>query len=167
MIQLLSNISNILKKLETVLTAIAGFALVTTMVLIVLDVVMRYYFNHPLTWWYDVLTNYVMIAMFYLVFADALRQHEHLSIDIFQTRIPKKWLRIIHGAIYIILGPLMLYIGFLGIKSAMSSYANKEVLAGLIAWPTWPTKAIAGLAFLVLGLRGLLIVADHTDHKLD
>lgn len=161
MIKFLSSISSILRKIEIVLAAIAGVALVTTMVLIVIDVVMRYYFNHPLTWWYDILTNYVMVAMFYLVFADALRRHEHLSIDILQSRIPKQWMRPMFGVLYIVIGPLMIYIGFLGINSAISSYGHKEVLAGLIAWPTWPTKTIAGLAFLVLGLRGCFMILDH------
>lgn len=165
MSQFIYNISNALKKIEMILSVIAGAALVVTMVLIVADVVMRYYFNQPLTWWYDVLTNYVMIAMFYLFFSEALRQNYHLSVDILQNRIPKNIMRKISGATYFFVGPLMVYIGYLGMKSAASSYAQKEVLAGLIAWPTWPTKMIAGLAFLILGLRGCLMILNNENHS--
>lgn len=167
MSQLLPVISNALKKIETMLAIIAGTALIATMVLIVIDVVMRYYFNQPLTWWYDILTNYVMIAIFYLAFSDALRRREHLNIDLLQNRIPKNWAGPLFAAIYIFIAPLMVYIGFLGLKSAISSYQNKEVLAGLIAWPTWPTKTIAGIAFLILGLRTFLTLADPASHESD
>lgn len=165
--QFISTVSNILKKIEIILSAISGAALVMTMIFIVIDVVMRYYYNQPLTWWYDILTNYVMIAMFYLFFSEALRQNQHLSIDILQNRIPKNVMSKISAAIYIVVGPLMVYIGYLGMKSATLSYAQKEVLAGFIAWPTWPTKMIAGIAFLILGLRACLMILDNKNHNPD
>lgn len=165
--QFISNISNILKKIEIILSAISGAALVMTMVFIVVDVVMRYYYNQPLTWWYDILTNYVMIAMFYLFFSEALRQNQHLSIDILQNHIPKRIMHKISGSVYIVVAPLMVYIGYLGIKSSALSYAQKEVLAGFISWPTWPTKMIAGIAFLILGLRAFIMILDNKNHGSD
>lgn len=161
MSKFIREISNLIKKLETILLFISGISLITTMTLIFLDVFLRYYYNQPLTWWHDVLTNYVMIAMFYLVIPEAFRQGQHLNIDVLQNHIPKKTLRKIHSLTYLIVGPLMLYIGYLGVNSAIYSYAQKEVLAGFISWPIWPTKTIAGLAFVILGLRGCIMTFNN------
>ncbi len=151
-------LSNLLSRIERSLTLLAGIGLVATMILIVIDVAMRYYFRHPLTWWYDLLTNYVMYAMFYLAFSEALKRHEHLSIDVLNRHLPKKLNNIILSFIYLVSGLLIIYIGYYGLESAASSYMSNEVLAGLIEWPVWPTKTIAGLSFLALGLRACLMV---------
>lgn len=152
-------------KLELLFTAIAGIALIATMMLITVDVFMRYFMNQPLTWWYDVLTNYVMIALFYLAFSEALRRLEHLSIDVLSQRMSAKSQAIILTILYIIVGPLTIAIGYIGIISAHDSYSNNEVLAGLIAWPVWPGKALAAVSFFVLGLRACLMPYYHFTSK--
>lgn len=74
-----------------------GISLVTmamTSLATILQVVMRYGFNHPLTWPEEVST----LLLVWMTFAGAsilLKKGEHIEIDFFVNLLPKKWQNVV------------------------------------------------------------------------
>ncbi|MGE0151265.1 MAG: TRAP transporter small permease [Reyranellaceae bacterium] len=66
--------------------AVCGVAMLASLALVVYGVVLRYALNQPQTW-LDELVGYLLVATVMLGAADALRQREHIAIDILTGRL--------------------------------------------------------------------------------
>ena len=67
------------------------------MLIVVVDVAMRYALSMPLGWSYDVIGLYLMVAVFFLMLPDTLHNHGHVAIDLFQGTLPRRLRRSGHG----------------------------------------------------------------------
>ena len=59
--------------IERAVTAVAATLSIAIMLIVTCDVALRYLFNSPLTWAYDLISLYLMAAVFFLVLGDAHR----------------------------------------------------------------------------------------------
>lgn len=66
--------------------AVSGVAILVSLALVVYGVVLRYALNQPQTW-LDELVGYLLVATVMLGASDALRQREHIAIDIITGRL--------------------------------------------------------------------------------
>lgn len=66
--------------------AISGLAMLVSLVLVIYGVVLRYALNRPQSW-LDELVGYLLVATVMLGAADALRQREHIAIDIITGKL--------------------------------------------------------------------------------
>src|SRR3546814_8206686 len=55
------------------------------MLVIVVDVVMRYFFSAPLSWSYDLIGMYLVTLVFFLALADTFRRGGHIKVDLFEN----------------------------------------------------------------------------------
>ncbi len=69
--------------------ALAAIALLASMAVIAYSVVMRYVLNQPVPW-VDELAGYLLVACVMLASADALRQGEHIAVDIVTERLSRR-----------------------------------------------------------------------------
>jgi TRAP-type C4-dicarboxylate transport system permease small subunit len=86
-------IDRIIAALAALGVALAAIALIASMFLIAYSVVMRYFLNTPVTW-VDELVGYLLVATVMLAAADALREGEHIAVDIVTERLGARGKRI-------------------------------------------------------------------------
>src|ERR1041385_6388240 len=59
------------------------------MIIVFSDVIMRYAFNRPFSWAYDLISIYLMAGIFFLVLSEAYASNAHVSVDILQQKFPE------------------------------------------------------------------------------
>ena len=161
MINFLLMANRLLKRFEFVLIVMAGLSIFSIMIMTTLDVVFRYGFRSPIKWWFDVVSNYLLIATFFLAFSYTLAHHGHLAIDFFSIRIPRKFLHLVlsfsYLGVFVLLGVVTIYTTL----DAIDAWEKKDVFAGVILWPVWLAKIISPLGMFPLCLRCCYLSLGH------
>lgn len=153
LVTILMALHRTLSFVEAIGIIIASLGILMMMFVTGVDVILRYVVSSPLTWWYDLLMNYVLIASFYLAFGYTLAHHGHLSVDFFASKLPRPVAFLMSSAGFLAGGVLLLLVGHSAVHESVISFANDDVLAGVILWPIWISKALVAWGILVLALR--------------
>jgi TRAP-type C4-dicarboxylate transport system permease small subunit len=145
--------------IERIATAIAAACMFAIMIVVFSDVVMRYMFNRPFSWAYDLISLYLMAGVFFLVLSHAYAAQAHVSVDILQQNLPKPLVRVTEIVTCIVGMIVFAVIAWLGFWRAYESFINNDVVAGAIPWPMWPAIALVpfGAGLLTLRLSAHLI----------
>lgn len=154
-------ISRSLARLETVLAALASISMAAIMMIIVVDVAMRYILSSPLGWSYDLIGLYLMVAMFFLILPDTLHHHGHVAIDLFRSALPR---RVRHLGLTIGYAAGTLVMALIGIEAwgrFHSAFAAQDRIAALVPWLTWPAYLIVTIGTAVLTLRLIYRAVGH------
>ena len=131
---------------------VAGVCFVAIVLITATDVTMRYAFNAPLIWAFELISDYLMVAIFFLAVATTQRVGQNIGVDILARRLPARLragLAALCQALAIVLFAAILLTNWPELTDA---YQGGDVLAGAIPWPRWPT-----LALLVFGCTMLLL----------
>ena len=114
---------------ENALATVAGMLLLLMMLITAVDVMMRYAFNAPLTWGFDLVLHYMLVASFFFSFYFALRLGEHVAVDYFALKFHpgiRRWALVIAWGIS---GSLAALIAWLSLVEAFNSWKQAEVIA--------------------------------------
>jgi len=147
-----------LVRVERAADRLAAGVLLVIMLIVVSDVGLRYAFNSPLSWSYDLISLYLMLAAFFPALAPTHRNDGHIAVDLFQRHIPARALRIglaLGHSAALVLFALMTWL-FAG--KAFAAAAAGEAMYGVFPWPTWPRYAIVCLGLALLTLRQAIVV---------
>ena len=131
------------------------------MMIVFSDVIMRYAFNRPFSWAYDLISLYLMAGVFFLVLSEAYASRAHVSVDILQQKFPPAMIRlseIVTCIVGIVVFSLIAYLGFL---RAVDSYQSADVMAGAIPWPMWPSVGLVPFGAGLITLRLALHLIGH------
>ena len=158
---MLMRIDKTLKMAERSLALLATGFMLAIMLVVTADVAMRYLFNSPFPWAYDLIALYLMAGVFYFVLSDAQREHAHVSIDIVQNRMGRRVRHLTGLLTALISAVLFTLIAYVGVENAWESYANDEVLAGIIPWPMWLSAIIVPIGSTLLVFRLALQAVGH------
>lgn len=142
-----------LKAMERAAALVAVGFMLAIMLVVTADVVMRYLFNSPFAWAYDLIALYLMAGVFYFVLSDAYRENAHVSIDILHARMGPRARRTADLVTALVSVVLFALIAWIGAERAWENFANDEVLAGEIAWPVWLSAVIVPIGSTLLVLR--------------
>ncbi len=134
-------------------STIGAIFLFVIMIVVFLDVVMRYLFNSPFSWAYDLIALYLMAGVFFLVLSDAYEANAHVNVDILQQRLPRAGIRLAELVTCAVGIAVFSLIAWLGWQRAVESYRAGDVMAGAIPWPMWPSIALAPFGATMLALR--------------
>lgn len=151
----------LLQHFETTLVRVAAALLFILMVLVSGDVVMRYLFNQPLSWSYDIVSLYLMPALFYLALAPTLTAGAHIGIDILHYRMPVFARRVCQVIIGLLSAALFVYIAILGAVRAWGEYASDASVVSEFGWKTWISVAFVPLGSGLVALRLVLNAVAH------
>jgi len=154
-------ISRGLAVLETGLAALASVALGAIMLIVVVDVAMRYVLSRPLGWSYDVIGLYLMVAAFFLMLSDTLHAHGHVSIDLFTNVLPRRVRNLGLTAGYAAGAVVLALIGVDAWGRFQGAYQGQERIAAIIPWLTWPAYLIVTVGSAVLTLRLIYRAVGH------
>jgi len=130
-----------------------GLALVAT---ITIDVFLRYVFNAPTKWSYDI--TYMLGGTLVLMSIPYVLLHKgHVAIDVVRRRIPRRAGLTIDLVLHLLLFfPLIGVLVFVGIDHAVTSIAQRE-LSNVGFWrpPLYPFRTVIPIAFLLVLLQGV------------
>ena len=150
-----------LKATERAVALVAVGFMLAIMLVVTADVVMRYLFNSPFPWAYDLIALYLMAGVFYFVLSDAHREKMHVGIDILQARMGPRVRHFADLLTALISLALFSLIAYVGAQSAWESLANDEVMAGSIPWPMWLSAITVPIGATLLALRLVLQFIGH------
>lgn len=146
-------LSALLARVETVLIGVSGAAMAAIMLIVVLDVCLRYVLSSPLSWSYSLIGLYMVGAVFFLALSDTMHHHGHIALDVFVPFLPRPVRHLAQAAGY---GVSTLFIGamtWLGYTQAVSAFLSDDRVAEAVAWPTWIAYALLTVGMGALCLR--------------
>lgn len=110
-------IKDILKNLDAYF---AGLMFVITLVIVTVNVFMRYFAGHIIPWGEEVATSCFVYTVF-IGAAWGLRTHQHLGVDLLVDKLPLKARRVVHLITDIIVFLLNSYVTYLSVQFTISS----------------------------------------------
>ncbi|MFW8564742.1 TRAP transporter small permease [Orrella sp. 11846] len=138
---------------ERIFNALAAVCMFAIMLIVGLDVVLRYAFHAPLIWAYDLVSLYFMVAVFFFAVSGTYGANKHISLDILIQRfspLGQRWAEVFTSAISLVLFSLITYVG---VERAWNAFVQGDATAGLVSFPTWIPAAIVPLGVGLLVLR--------------
>ncbi|TAK35904.1 MAG: TRAP transporter small permease, partial [Lysobacteraceae bacterium] len=152
----LRRVNRAVERIEDIGALIAGFSIFIIMIIVFLDVFLRYFLQSPLTWSYDLVSIYLVPILFFLVISETFKRNHHVAVDILYLRFSPIWKRIARLLIALLMLPILGEMIRLSARDAITAYRNHEVLSGAVLWPTWIPLAIVVVGFGLLLVRVLL-----------
>jgi TRAP-type mannitol/chloroaromatic compound transport system permease small subunit len=139
---------------ETVGRIVAVIAVVFAAI-IIYDVVMRYVFNDPTRWAFDV-TKQLYGFYFVMLGGYALKHRSHVSVDLVTENLSPGVLRIVEAAGYIIFFFPFAWVFFTrSWEFATRSLAQAETTYGAVQLPVYPLKISMCVAAGLLLIQGV------------
>lgn len=132
-----------------------------------LDTVLRYVFNKPLSWAYDISTM-LGCSLFVLGWAYTHLHNGHVRIDIVYMRLSPRGKAILDAACTLLLFfPLALYFTYTSADQALIALSLNERL-NQTNWypPAFPLKLIVFIGWLMFTLQGLAIFIRDSHYAL-
>lgn len=157
----MKSLQSALVLVERIATGIAAIVMFAVMIIVSADVFMRYVFNSPFSWAYDLISLYLMAAVFFLVLSHAYIAGAHVSVDILQQKLHAKPFRateVITTAASFVIFVLIAWVGW---QRVVDSFEQGDVLAGAIPWPTWPALALVPFGCGLLAIRLAINFVGH------
>lgn len=147
--------------IDRISSIVATIFMFLIMIVVFGDVVMRYVFNSPFPWAYDLIALYLMAGVFFFVLSDAYEANAHVNVDILQQKLPTTGIRVAELVTCFVGICVFSLIAWLGWQRALDSYQSGDVMAGAIPWPMWPSIALAPFGATMLTLRLLAHFIGH------
>jgi TRAP-type C4-dicarboxylate transport system permease small subunit len=151
----------VLRVIEKAGITVAGVLMFAIMVVVVIDVVMRYFFNAPLEWSFELISLYLMVGLFFFALSDTLAHDAHVAVDILHLYMPARLRHAAELVGYLLATPVFAAIFHLSVITTWQSFQGGDVLAGHIPWPTWVAQLCVPLGVGVLVLRMALRTVGH------
>ncbi len=159
MIGLLRRLDRALAAIEVTASWLSALALFSIMWIVGIDVGMRYLLNRPFGWSYDVISLYVIVALFFLTLSRTFAVNGHINVDLLHHVLPRRGRYACEVVICALSAVFFALLTKAGADRALEAYEAGDVLAGSYPWPTWASVAFmplgAGLLTLRLVLSGL------------
>ena len=157
----MNTLNQIIIRIERFAQDIADVLLFAIMVIVFFDVLLRYLFNSPLFWAYDVISLYLMAAVFFLSLSSAYSAHCHIGIDILVQTFSKNGQRLAEIFACLLAIPFFALVITVGTERAYNHWINGDAISGLIAWPTWIGAALVPIGCLLLVIRLVFRLIGH------
>lgn len=139
--------------LDEKLAETAGWVVVLMMLTISYDVAMRYIFNAPTTWSFEV-NRYMLIMVVFVGGAWTLPAGGHVSVDIAVDRVSLRKRQILDLVTSVMAFIYVLVFLVQSISFTWDAIAHNVKSTEYLAWPLWPIRS-----FLVLG--GTLLLLEY------
>lgn len=147
--------------IENAMMLVAALFLFLIMMIVATDVVMRYFFNAPLAWSYELISLYLMSGLFFLAVAHTLRANGHVAVDILHLRMSPAVRHACLALTYSLAAALFALMLITSSNRAWTSLREMEVTSGVIAWPVWIGEAFVPIGAATLLLRLVLQTIGH------
>lgn len=139
--------------LDGALTSIGCLMLFLLMLVVVFDVLLRYLFNAPLIWSFEVISSYLLPGLFFLAVSDTLKAHAHVSVDIVHTHISLRTRYALHALTSLIAAPVFCFIAVVAARRTLDEFLSGATYTSGLELPSWTTSMLLPLGFGLLAIR--------------
>lgn len=142
-----------LSRVIDTMTVISGLAIALMMVHIVLDVVLRNFFNYPLPGTMTVVSYYYMAIAAFMPLAFAEQKSAHISVEVITERMPGVVQRHLAGWMLLFSAVVFALLTVRSWEEGMSKYGIKaSIVQGESSFPIWPTYFFLPVGCLLMFL---------------
>lgn len=138
---------------ERWVTTLAALSMFAIMVVAAADVGMRYLFNAPFIWAHELISLYLVPVLVYFAISATFAVNGHISVDLLQYKISDRARHACYMVGSALTCVLFAALAVQAFHRSLDEYLAGNVLAGVIAWPVWPSSAIVVLGSVMLFLR--------------
>ncbi|MES1925828.1 TRAP transporter small permease [Salinisphaera sp. T31B1] len=149
---------------------LAGVALVAMMVLVSVDVVARYLFNAPLTFQFELTTNYLMVMVATLALPWCERRGSFIRLSVIGRWLGVRGHNLLHAFNAIAAALVLAAIAWFSGVRTLDKYLGGDAMFGVIDWPVWLSTiwvpvgcGMLSLRLVVDALRRLLNLDRRVD----
>lgn len=158
---MMEKIDRLISFVERTVLTLSCVCLFGILMIVTIDVMMRYLFASPLSWSYDMISMYLATLLFFAAVSDTFRRGSHVKIELFD-KLGSIRVRAAFEAVGFISALVMFYIMFeVSLEDAVKSLLGGDVISGAIAWPTWIPYMVASVGFGLLAIRILFTIAER------
>lgn len=141
---------------DAVLVGIGSLMLFTLMCLVVADVSLRYLFNAPLQWSFEVISKYLMPGLFFLAVSHTLKAHSHVAVDIVHNYVKTRTRYVFEAIGSVVALPAFAVCAWMAAGVTVNDFRTGAMASDGMAVPTWSVSLFLPLGFGLLALRLLL-----------
>lgn len=151
----LKTIGKGIDRLNDLVGNVFGVLIVSLVVLTVMEVVLRKFFNSPTIWSFEVLKQ--MFSVYFMITAAyGLMKGSHVSVDIFTRLLSEKKRAAVSILSYVVFFfPFCSICAWYGYKYAATSWAMREHSWSIFSPPLYPIKTVIAVTFVLLLLQGV------------
>jgi TRAP-type C4-dicarboxylate transport system permease small subunit len=160
--RLFRRLESIIAAVENVASLVAAVVLCMVMLIVSADVAMRYVFNRPFGWTYDLISLYLMGALFYFALSPTFAQGAHISVDVIAHRLSPRIRRLLQVIVALVSACLFAAIAWLAADRTLEDFRSGAATSGEILWPTWLSDVLVPLGCALLTARLILHALGHT-----
>lgn len=157
-------------KFDRLLGFIAAGTLFFMMVLIFLDVMLRYFFTRPITGTLELTGEYLMVIIVYFALSYTLKHKGHVRVDILENKISPLFDKIFQVMSNIFALAAFLTLGYFNYVQAMEFIALETTSRGLLNYPLAPALLIISLGIISFCIRliteTIMIFIDNEESEL-
>ena len=129
---------------------LAMIVLMAMVLLVVVDITLRRFFNSPLSWSFEVIEVLLVIVVFFTV-AYCCITKGHISVDLLTSRLSKRGQAILEIFSYFLGIVLFVFMTYCSILSAFEEIASHR-MTGILQIPIYPFIFIVALGSTLLAL---------------
>ena len=138
---------------DGLLVGLGAAMLFALMCVVVADVSMRYLFNSPLQWSFDVVSNYLMPGLFFLAVSHTLKAHSHVAVDILHNYVAAKTRYVFEFACSLLATPAFAVCTWFAAGVTINDFHTGATASSGLPIPTWSVSLFLPLGFGLLTLR--------------
>lgn len=156
-----SGLTRYIRQVARVITFAAGVALVLATLHMFADAVMTRFFHRPIPGTLEVITQYYMVALFFLPLAHAEVRGAHITADLLFNAVPRR------GQRWLVFANYLLLTGFGGVflwqvtlKALRQTERGDLTRLGDLTLLLWPSRWIVVLGVVAFALVAALRLAE-------
>lgn len=130
---------------------VASLIMVALTLLVVYEVISRYFFNAPTIWSMEV-SQYMFCAISMLTGGYCLSREGHVRVDLFYPKMTRKTqavIEIVTFTLVILLCAILIWIGGTEFWNILSNRTTSGSVAALPLWPVWLMIPLGGVLLLL------------------
>ncbi len=161
MIRAYRSLSAALQRIDRIAAVLACVLLFALMMVVVADVSLRYLFNSPLTWSYEVISLFLLPGLFFLSVSHALGAHAHVAVDLVHNHVAARTRRRFELVSMLIATAVFAFIAWVGASQTLAQLLQGATPTSGLEVPTWLSTALLPIGFGLLAIRCALIAIGH------
>lgn len=150
---------------------IAIFATAMIMVLVSLDAILRYGFNSPLRWVFELVTYYLMVIALYFALSSTFTHGDHVSIDLLRDMMSPRVRRVLDIVWVLASAVVFCFLAYGTGRHTISAWQNNDFIPGYFLWPSWLSHLAIplGIALIILRLvhHAIILIVSGDDPSVE
>ncbi|WP_096697582.1 TRAP transporter small permease subunit [Polaromonas sp. AER18D-145] len=142
--------------IDNVVMFVGCAMLFALMFIVVADVSLRYLFNAPIQWAYEVVSSYLMPGLFFFAVSHTLKAHAHVSVDIVHNYISPRARYVFEAVATLVSIPAFAICTWVSARNTMADLATAAESTSGLAVPTWTISIMLPIGFGLLTIRLIL-----------